>query len=242
MINQTSIDRLKMVVAAAALLIGARSVDACPFCSVASQTLSEETQAADAVVVAKLVKEATTGPVTDKLGVTNPSAGTATFKITEVVRGDKVKSGQEIDVVYFGPTDREQFFMISGIGTDKLDWLTPLPLSAAAVEYARKLPTVPASGEDRLAFFQVYLEYADPLLAQDAYDEFGRSPYQELHDLKPRLYHDKLVKWILDPEVSPSRRRLYFTMLGVCGNDGDVPMLEKLIVSDYPTKQPFVDQ
>lgn len=236
--------RLSPILAAAVIapLLDVVEIAACPFCSAASQTLTEETQAADAVVLAKLVKEASTGPANDKLGVANPNAGTAIFKVEEVIRGDKVKSGQEIDVVYFGPADREQFFMISGIGNEKLDWLTPLPLSSAGVEYARKLPSVPASGADRLAFFQDYLEHPDPLLAQDAYDEFGRAPYQELHDLKPRIYHEKLVKWIQDPEVSPSRRRLYFTMLGVCGNERDVPMLEKLIVSDYPTKQPFVEQ
>jgi hypothetical protein len=190
-----------------------------------------------------LVKEASTGPATDKLGVSNPNAGTAKFEIVEVLRGEShVKSGQQIDVVFFGEAARDQIFMITGIGSEKIDWITPLPLSAAAVEYTRKLQTVPPSGADRLAFFQEYLEHADPLLAQDAYDEFSRAPYTELHELRPRMYHDRLVKWILDPEVSPSRRRLYFTMLGVCGNDGDVPMLEKMIVSDYATKQPFVEQ
>ncbi len=231
------------IVAVAAVLFGAGVVAACPFCSVTSQTLSEETQAADAVVLARLVKEAESTASTDGLSRAGSSTGTATFKIEEVIRGQSaVASGQEIDVVYFGPADRDQIFMITGIGGDKIDWITPLPLSSAAVEYTRKLPGVAASGAERLAFFQDYLEHEDPLLAQDAYDEFGRAPYADLHDLKPRMYHERLVKWILDPEVSPSRRRLYFTMLGVCGNNGDLPMLEKLIVSDYATKQPFVEQ
>jgi hypothetical protein len=225
--------------AGAAFCFGARVTVACPFCSVQSQTLSEETQAADAVVLAKLVKEAASG---DSATESGGNSGTATFSIVEVIRGQSiVKPGEEIDVVYFGPADHDQVFMITGIGPEKIDWITPLPLSPAAVEYTRKLPGVPTSGLDRLAFFQDYLEHEDPLLAQDAYDEFGRAPYSELHDLKPRMYHDKLVKWVSDPEVSPSRRRLYFTMLGVCGNEADLPMLEKLIVSDYATKQPFLE-
>lgn len=232
------------VVALAVPALAANVAACCPFCSVTSQTLSEESRAADAVVLAKLVKEAdAAGPTGDKLGTASANSGTATFEIMEVIRGENfVKSGQPIDVVYFGPSDREQVFMITGISGDKMDWITPLPLSAAGIDYVRKLPSIPASGADRLAFFQDYLEHPDPLLGQDAYDEFGRAPYNDLHDLKPRIYHDKLVKWILDPEVPPARRRLYFTMLGVCGSEADVPMLESLIVSNYATKQPFAEQ
>jgi len=31
------------------------------------------------------------------------------------------------------------------------------------------------------------------------------------------MQHDKLLAWIENPDVSPSHRRLYLTMLGVCG-------------------------
>lgn len=233
-----------VVLIVALLLIQAATAPGCPFCAAASQTLSEETQGADVVVLGKLVKEASTDEAPDKGRGAGSNSGTATFQVTEVIRGDAslVKSGQEIDVVYFGPADKEQLFMVTGIGSDKIDWVTPLPLSAAAVDYMRQLPKVAASGAERLAFFQEYLEHSDPLLAQDAFDEFSRAQYTDLHDLKPRMHHERLVKWILDPEISPSRRRLYFTMLGVCGGESDLPMLEELIVSDYSVKQPFVEQ
>ena len=64
------------------------------------------------------------------------------------------------------------------------------------------------------------------MLAQDAYDEFARAPYAEVHELKGHMVHDKLVEWIKSPDVNPSRRRLYLTMLGVCGGEHDLPMLE----------------
>jgi hypothetical protein len=90
-------------------------------------------------------------------------------------------------------------------------------------------------------FFQDYLEHEDPLLSQDAYDEFARAPYAELRDLKPRMKHDKVVKWVTDAEVSPSRRRLYLTMLGICGSKADVPMLEPMIGSDYEAAKPALN-
>src|SRR4051794_18934882 len=228
----------RIVLAAAAIaLSGATYVAACPFCSVESQTLTEETRGADAVVLARLVKEA---PPT--ANASDPHSGVATFRIVEVLHGQELlKGAKEIGVVFFGDSNREKTYLVNGIGKDKVDWTTPLPLSHAAIEYVKKLPNVAPNGADRLVFFQDYLEHEDPLLAQDAYDEFARAPYAELRELKPRMKHDKVVKWVTDPEVSPSRRRLYLTMLGICGSKADVPMLESMISSDYAAAKPALE-
>ena len=93
--------------------------------------------------------------------------------------------------------------------------------------YLTKLMTLPKDGAGRLTFFQRYLEDPDPTLAQDAYDEFARAPYATLKQLKPSMDHDQLVKRVEDPEMQASHRRLYLTMLGVCGSREDLPMLEK---------------
>ena len=225
-------------------LVGGGMLSACPFCAVESQTLTEEIEGADVVVFAKLVKEATTTTFSDEdFGVGDADSGNATFEIVEVLRGAEVLAGmKEVDVVYFGEPRPGKLFMLSGLGAAPIDWTTPLPLSDAAVEHIRKLSGVAPSGADRLAYFQDLFEHEDPLLAQDAYDEFARAPYAEVQALGPRMDHDRLVAWIADPEVSPSRRRLYLTMLGVCGSEADVPFLEELIASDYEAKRPFVEQ
>jgi hypothetical protein len=247
-LNDCGLNRLAMLgLMAAALLCGvAVPVFACPFCTVESRTLSEEINSADAVVLAKLVKEAP--PLDMQAGdgapiAANPDAGRATFQVIEAVRGqDRIAPGREIEVVYFGPIEKDKVFMITGNGSETLDWMTPLPLSATGAKYVRKLPSVPAAGAERLAFFQEYLENADPLLAQDAYDEFARAPYVMLEQLGRRMDHDKLVGWITSSEVNPSRRRLYLTMLGVCGDKRDLPMLEEMIKSDVGQKKPIVDE
>ena len=96
-----------------------------------------------------------------------------------------LKGAKEIGVVFFGDSNREKTYMVTGIGKEKIDWTTPLPLSATAVKYVKQLQTVPPAGPERLVFFQDYLENEDPLLAQDAYDEFARAPYSELQELEP---------------------------------------------------------
>jgi hypothetical protein len=231
------------------LAIGASrttTVAACPFCTVESRTLTEEINSSDAVVLAKLLAAAPPMDMAAEdgggFGPGDPDSGKATFEVVDVVRGqDHVAAGDEIQVVYFGEDERDKLFFIVGIGTDAIEWTTPLPLTPTAVEYVRQLPGVAPTGADRLTFFQEYLENDDPLLAQDAYDEFARAPYSEVKELKDRMQHDRLVKWIASPEVNPSRRRLYLTMLGVCGDDRDLPLLKEMITADFKAKKPFME-
>jgi hypothetical protein len=229
---------LTTTAALAALLVAGSQTFACPFCDVAAQTLSEETSSADAVVLARQIEEAR--PVSEQ---DDPNSGTAKFEIAEVLRGKEMLGDtKQIDVVYFGEFDPKQTFLVVGLGTEKPDWSTPLPLSKAAEDYVRKLPTLPPTGVERLVYFQEYLEHEDPLLAQDAYDEFARAPYEDVLALGPKMYHDKLVNWITDLEISPSRRRLYLTMLGACGGPSDIPMLESMIVSNFDAIEPQLQQ
>jgi hypothetical protein len=235
-----------LLLAGTLLLDCVASTEGCPFCTVESRTLSEEINSADAVVLATLIKEA---PPLDMESsdaarpvAANPDAGRATFQVIDVIRGQEhIVVGKQIQVVYFGSSESAKTFMVTGIGSEALEWMTPLPLSPAAADYARKLPSVAAAGAERLAFFQDYLENADPLLAQDAYDEFARAPYAELEQLGRRINHDRLVEWVTSSEVNPSRRRLYLTMLGVCGDKRDISMLEELLKSDIGQKKPIVD-
>ncbi len=218
---------------------------ACPFCSGVSLTLSEEMKTATAAVVGKLVSL----PPAPAEGATLTGADSkAVFEIVTVLKGeDLLKTadapavGRKIDVIYFGQDEPGKLFFLLGNDTPNVSWATPIPLTERSAEYAAKLPTVAESGADRLAFFQDYLEDSEELLARDAYDEFSKAPYIEVKQLKDRMQHDKLIARIKDPNVSPSRRRLYLTMLGVCGNKDDLPMLEEMIKSDDREQKTALD-
>ena len=45
------------------------------------------------------------------------------------------------------------------------------------------------------------------------------------------MNHEQIVAWIKNPEIPASRRRLYLVMLGVCGGEKDLPMLEEFMKS-----------
>lgn len=232
-------------VAAAMMLIGA--VWACPFCDVTQQTLSEELAASDASIIAVLETPASTAAAEGEQPAENDpfeegesgAFNGARFKVVEVIRGD-LKPGDTIEAVYFGEEAKDKKFLINGMQGNQLDWGTPLPLTASGVEYVRQLSNIPASGPERLQFFTNYLENPDPLLAQDAYDEFARAPYRDVIDIKDSLDRPQLVEWILDSQIGPTRRRLYLTMLGVCGTSEDAELLEGLLKYNYEAMQPAV--
>jgi hypothetical protein len=239
--NRFSLRCLAMLAAAVLLLAGASpTARACPFCNAAMQTLSQEIQGADVALIAQLIKPM---PLTGD-GQPDYDAAAAKFRVLHVLRGaDRLEGAKEINVVYFGDDDPQKRFYITGLAGvtgPGLDWTTPVPLSEVADEYLRQLPKLPTEGVERLEFFQTYLEHEDPLLAQDAYDEFARTPYDQVVELGPQMNRERLIEWIESPRVGPSGRRLYLTMLGVCAKPEDVELLEQLMNFDYPSMQPGI--
>ncbi|MBA4020579.1 MAG: hypothetical protein C0483_25760 [Pirellula sp.] len=228
--------KLFALVALAALVVdltGLRQASACPFCSAAQTTLSEDIKSNDVAVICKLVNRPAEQPADAP-----PEASECTFEVLSAIKGgEHLKPAADgkpatIKILYFGEKPIGTKFLAFGIDPANLAWGTPTAMSDRAIEYVTKLPKLPDNGADRLAFFQEYFEDADSLLAADSYDEFAKAPYAELKDLKPRMVHDKLIAWIKDPNVSTSRRRLYLCMLSVCGTQADVTFLEELIKND----------
>lgn len=230
-----------------ALVAATSSVQACPFCSAQSQTFSEEMQTMDAVVIARLVKRPPDASSSSKAlqlpnGAPRPETNLeiekATFEIVDVLKGKAAVGNQKtIETLYFGEGGVGQEFLVMGVEPPKLMWSTPMRLTDRSRSYISKLTSLPEEGLDRLQFFQEFLEDEDEMLARDAYDEFANAPYDEVKQLEPYMQHDQLVQWIKSEKVPASRRRLYLTMLGVCGSTRDLAMLEEMMrSSDRRTK------
>lgn len=212
----------------------------CPFCSAEGKTLTQELNEMDVVVIARLEVPAPPAPKENEFAAEVPKAK---FRVQTVVKGgDMVDEGDLIEAFYFGDPTKGKLFQIRAMElAGALQWSSPTSLNQRSAAFVLKLPKVPRSGPDRLAFFQEYLEDADALLARDAYDEFAIAPYSDVAALKDRMNHDRIVGWLADSKVSPSRRRLYFTLLGICGTETDVPMLEAMIRSDSREQRSALD-
>jgi hypothetical protein len=203
--------------------------DACPFCSAVSQTFTEEMQSMDVAVIATLLEAPK--PLTPD-AAPSEEVPKARFQVKSVVKGESfVKVGQTIETIYFGTGQKGTPFLVMAVEPPKLAWSTPLQLTERAEKYVGTLLTLPAKGATRLEFFQKHLEDKDEMLARDSYDEFAKAPYEDVIALKSKMNHEQLVTWIRSRDVPASRRRLYLTMLGVCGGPQDIPMLEQLLKS-----------
>src|SRR5882724_787344 len=173
------------------LSVGMATAAACPFCTAASQTFSEELGTMDVAVIAKLVK---LPPQSNKPG---DDIQKATFEVTQIVKGEGlVKEKEKFETLYFGDGTVGKSFLVMGISPPQTMWSTPLPLTDRGIKYLTELVKLPKDGAERLIFFQQYLEDADEMLARDAYDEFARAPYALLKSLKAQLNHDQVVAWI----------------------------------------------
>jgi hypothetical protein len=232
--------RLCLVVGALALSATAASVTAlaCDFCKVENLTLSEELNAAEVAVIATM----TTAPEKSKDGKSELSK--AVFRIDHVFKGGQsLKLDADggllpIEAYYFGDAKAKTQFLLLGLDPPKVKWGSPLALSAKAVDYVRKLPKLPADGPERLEFFLPYLENEDAILARDAHDEFGKTPYNDIRKVKDKMSRADLLKWIGDKELTASRKRLYLMMLSICGTKEDVPMLKAQLAAKPDSNEP----
>ena len=217
----------------AAMAVLSQPAGACPFCSAVSLTFSEEINNSQVAVVAKLVEAPPKAAANSSIDVAK-----AKFEIIKVLKGeDALGKNRTIETVYFGDSPAGTTFLIMGIDPPAINWGTPIAITERGMAYVAKGMELPKEGPDRLDFFQNYLEDSDEMLARDAYDEFAKAPYSVVLDLKDRIHHDKVVQWVKSTQIPVSRRRLYMTMLGVCGQRDDLPMLEEMIQSkDRQTK------
>ncbi len=232
---------MSVLTLAVMLLANASQAIACPFCVATTQTFTEEIASMDAVVFAKLVK--LPPPIEPGTQLAEgQEIPRAKFQIVMIVKGKElVKPAQTIEAIYFGEAKVGTSFLVMAVDPPKLMWSTPMEIAKSTQNYILKLDSLPKDPVARLEFFQKYLENEDEELARDSYDEFANSPYDAVKALKPKMDHAQLLKWIQDSEVPASRRRLYLTMLGVCGSAKDLPMLEELLSSSDRKKKAGLD-
>lgn len=204
-------------------------VSACPFCSPISQTFSQEMEMMDVVVIARFKSRARTSTIDSR----NPQMEVpkSAFEVTNVIKGkEHIDVGDTFKTIYLETPKKHDVLLAMATDAPNLVWSTPLVLTDQAQDYLGKLRDLP-SGPERLEFFLDYMEDEDEMLARDTYDEFARAPYADLIQLKPKMNRRRLLEFIDDLDVPRHRRKLYFTMLGICGTQEDVKLLETLMSS-----------
>jgi hypothetical protein len=207
---------------------------ACPFCSAVSLTFAQEIAQSEAAVIARLVEPPPAGSLGPRAEGPLPKGK---FAVVEVIKGGDLVAaaglsaadGQPIETIMLEEKPVGTLFLLMGVEPPNLIWSSPVRVGDRAVEYIRKLGELSEKGPERLAFFQGYLEDEDETLARDAYDEFAVAPYADVRGLREKMDPAKLLEWIENPKVQANRRRLYATMLGVCGSKEDAARIGRIL-------------
>lgn len=216
----------------AATLIFPSTAVACPFCNAVSQTLRQEMEVMDAVVIATALQSDATR---------NKDTGEILMKVEVVLKGgDLIELGQEVKAVYYGEVKAGRRFMLSGVDPPDLQW-SCLPITDRSEKYIVAVTGLSDDPVERLRFFYDYLEDKDSMLARDTYDEFAIAPYSAIKALAPEMDHGQLIKWLQEPEMTADRKRMYLTMLGVCGSEKDLPFLETMMKSTQKSTRGGLD-
>ena len=216
------------------------TASACPFCSAVSLTFSQEIAQSQVAVIARLVDPPSQASLSPRADGPLPKGR---FVVVEALKGAELLEGAElvdvdgvrqIETIMLDVKPAGSTYLLMAVEPPKLVWSSPIPISDRGIDYLKKLADLPAKGADRLAFFQKFLEDQDDALARDAYDEFAVAPYDDVRGLESRMDPTQLLAWIEDPKVPANRRRLYATMLGVCGTKADADRIGAILSNTDP--------
>lgn len=199
---------------------------ACPFCPPTQPTFAEQMAESDVACLVKWVS-VSQSENTEEIG----SAKTM-FSVVETVRsGDpplKPKSQVTIDFLRTGKPGN-LFFLFGKAEDEKTNWSSPVEVSEISYQYIRQAPATEAVAEARLKYFLKFLEFSDPVVANDAFAEFSRARYEDVAQLSEQLPREKIRKWLESPETPKVRLGFYGLLLGLCGNEDDAEFLEHQI-------------
>ncbi len=120
-------------------------------------------------------------------------------------------------------------FLLIGTQAQAFKWSNQLKVTETSFNYIVQSPSPKVAPQKRLAYFLKFLESPDELVSSDAYAEFSSASYADVITIRDKMPVEKVRKWALSKETSPTRLSLYGLMLGLCGNDDDARALKARI-------------
>jgi len=111
-----------------------------------------------------------------------------------------------------------------------------LVVEEAALVYYLRAPKLDKPAAERLPYFAKFLEHADRQVADDAFTEFGRAPFDAVAAVEATLPYEKLRRALVDVNVPGRRKGFYGMALGLAKNEAELaanrPVLERLVRSE----------
>ncbi len=214
-----------------AMLLAVPAAAMCPFCPPSSPPLAEQLAAADAAVLVKWVRSK------DMTGPSGEEALTD-FSVVEPLRqkDSRPATGETIQVPYLLKGRPGDLFLMFGQRTGEVtEWQLPLEVTEISYAYIKQAPSPERPVRERLPYFLKFLQFSDPTIANDAFAEFSRAPYNDVAALRDRLSRDKVRQWMTELSVTEQMRKGFYGMLlGLCGTADDAAYLAEQVLKPTP--------
>jgi hypothetical protein len=176
---------------------------ACPFCTALESTLSQRRAQASVVALAEMQSQA--------------PPGRATLRVHQVLAGEpRLRAGEIAELPLDVTARRGSLLLLFGTPrkSAELEWHGVL-VDETSYAYFAKAPRAGIPAGERLRYFAKYLEHPNPLVAQDAYLEFGHASLADVTGVIEALPAERLRGWLTDEAVLPARKGFYGLALGL---------------------------
>ncbi|MDZ4820456.1 MAG: hypothetical protein SGJ20_15930 [Planctomycetota bacterium] len=198
---------LHVAILLSAIVFTLSTADACPFCEGVTPTLSQRRDEADLVLLA----EAVTADATQHFRVHSKLSGKAKSLEKQINIEETSPWKQGTLAILFGRKSSE---------TNGWAW-EAVKVNETSAAYFASAPALKVSQDKRLSYFAQYLEHADALIAQDAYNEFGHAAYEDVVRSADKFDMAKVRRWVGSTEIPEQRRGFYCLVLGLAKQPGD---------------------
>ncbi|MBM83773.1 MAG: hypothetical protein CMJ78_24720 [Planctomycetaceae bacterium] len=194
------------------------AVAACPFCGPVGLTLGEKFTQADSVVLATWQKADTKDE-------------TSTFQVVQIARDSlaSLKKNGELTVGQYRQGKAGDLFLLTGSGDEIIKWDRPIEITEIGYYYVAQAPSREALPQKRLSYYLRFLQTRDDTIANDAFAEFAKAPYEHLLLIQDQLKRERIRGWLESKSTPVNRVGLYALMLGLCGNSEDAEWMKKEI-------------
>ncbi|MBA4020576.1 MAG: hypothetical protein C0483_25745 [Pirellula sp.] len=220
-LKRRNMSQLRCALIAVFLLLSPTALlHACPFCNAVQPSFAERRADADALLLAEAVGDGT-------FAVRQVFDGAARLGKPTTIEADDSDLPEGQLVLLLGRYDADA-------ASEPWNWLSE-PVDEASLAYYVRAPSVKLPSAERLRYFVKYLEHADADIAEDAFREFGRAPFEAVAAVADGLPYAKMRAWLVDAAVPGERKGFYGMALGLAPSgaerDADRALLRQTVVA-----------
>lgn len=186
---------------------------ACPFCGTVGQSLAQRRDEAAVVAVAEAEGTAAAdskGWLSQRFRVDQVLRDAAHAAVASETVPARVAAPIAGTAVLFGAVTEA----LPGAADAGRSW-TAVAADESLLGYVMAAPAVALPAAERLRWFATRLEHPDPMIAADAFTEFGLAPFTAVRAAAMTIAPDRLRAWVSEPGIDARRRGLYGLLLGV---------------------------